>query len=139
LRCGGLQAAPTQGAEELGPKVGGLAVADGHAEYLPLALDGAAGRDHDGLGGDPGTGPDGHVGGVEPQVRVPGLREVPAEELGHVLVDLGAHPGDLRLRDPGLAAERFDELVDPPGRHPRHPRLGDDRPQGLVDAAARLE
>ena len=73
------------------------------------------------------------VGGIEEHVRKRGVVQRPIAKRGDLLVQPGADPRHLRLRDAGPDPERGDEVVDCPGRHPVHPRLHHHRIQGLVD------
>ena len=60
-------------------------------------------------------------------------------ERGDLLVQPGADPRHLRLRDARPDPERGDEVVDCPGRHPVHPGLHHHRIQGLVDPPSAFE
>ena len=61
-----------------------------------------------------------------------------AEERLDALVDVLAQTRDLALRD-ACAAHRLDQVVDRTGRDPVHVSLLDDRRQGLLGGAARLQ
>src|SRR6266545_2673347 len=73
---------------------------------------------------------------VEPEIRVAAL-ERPVAERVDPLVETGADPRHLALRDP--QPQRLDHLVDLPGRHAGHIRLLHHRDQRLLRASARLE
>jgi hypothetical protein len=55
-----------------------------------------------------------------------------------VLVEVGGHPGDLRLRQ-RVDPERLDELVHPPGGHPGQVAVRDHRDQGGLGPLAALQ
>lgn len=73
LGAGGVEAALAKAPEELGPQIGRLGVADGHAEDLSTAQGGHADCDDDGLGGDMAVVSDVEVGGVEVEVGEAGV------------------------------------------------------------------
>jgi hypothetical protein len=78
------------------------------------------------------------VRGVEPEIRVPRVREGPAAERLDLAVEGRADPGDLALAD-ALDAQGPDEVVHPAGADPGHVRLLDDREQGPLGPPPRLE
>ena len=133
------QAAGLQRAQERGPERPVLGVTDVEPEHLPAPVGGHPGRDHDRLGHHPTVHPGLAVGGVEEHVRVgdPGQRPVP--ERPDLLVEVRADPGDLGLADPGVGAQRLDQVVDLPRRDPVQVGLHDHREQRLVDPAPALE
>ena len=81
-----------QGPQEGGPKVGGLGVADSHAQDLATSLGRDPGGDHQGLRDHSVVDPDIHVGGVDEHVGEPGVLQRAGEELAHCLVDVLADP-----------------------------------------------
>src|SRR3954453_21258634 len=80
------------------------------------------------VGADPGGHDDGHrhdlgggvadmqVGGVEVDVGELGVVQPAGPERGDDLVEAGADPGHLGLGDPGVDAQRGDQVVDAAGR-----------------------
>ena len=81
-----------QGAQEGGPKVGGLSVAERHAQDLATSLGRDSGGDHQSLRDHSVVDPDIHVGGVDEHVGEPGVVQRAGEELTHCLVDVLADP-----------------------------------------------
>ena len=81
-----------QGAQEGGPKVGGLGVPNSHAQDLAAALGRDAGGDHQGLRDHSVVDPDIHIGSVDEHVGEPGVLQRAGEELAHRLVDVLADP-----------------------------------------------
>src|SRR4029077_11530578 len=77
------------------------------------------------------------VGSVEPQIR-PLAGEWPVEESMDPLVDLLAHPENLRLANP-RQPHRLHQIIAPPGRHAADPGLLDDCDQRLLRALAGFE
>ena len=67
-QLGAGQPAGLQRAQERGPERAVLAVADGEAEHLPVAVGGHPGGDHHGLGDHPPVDPRLAVGGVQEDV-----------------------------------------------------------------------
>ena len=98
-----------------------------------------SGGDHDRFGHDVAVLADMDVGGVEPDVDERLMIQPAGAQHGDVGVDLGADPRHRRLRDPAVAAERLDEIVDLPGGGAGDVGGHDHRPQRLVDPPARLE
>ena len=104
-----VQATLFQGAEEPAPKHLVLGVADIQAEDLPATVGGDRGGDDDGHRGDlpaadraAGSGAaDMQVGGVEEHIRERGVVQRPVPERRDLLVQPGADPRHLRLRDAG--------------------------------------
>ena len=117
----------------------GLRVAERHPEDLPPALAADTRRHDKGLRDDSAAVADVEVGGVEEQVREPGVIDPAVQELLHRFVDLGADPGHRGPRDTGVVAQRSDELVDLAGAHPVDPRLADHRVEGLVHPPPRVQ
>ena len=76
--------------------------------------------------------------GVGGQERVRAGVEWPGAERGHLLVEIGRHRRDLRLRQPG-DPEALDQLLHPPGAHPEQIAGRDHAGQGRFGAAATLE
>ena len=81
-----------QGPQEGGPEVGGLGVADSHAQDLATSLGRDPGGDHQGLRDHSVVDPDIHVGSVDEHVGEPGVLQRVGEELAHRLVDVLADP-----------------------------------------------
>jgi hypothetical protein len=140
------QATGLQPAQELGPERAAFAVADVEAEHLAAAVGADPGGHHDGLGGDPAaaaaavpTDAGLAVGGVHEQVGKLLLGKRPVPERGHLDVKIGADPGDLALGDPGIGAQRGDQVIDLAGGNPVHIGLHHHREQRLIDAAATLQ
>jgi hypothetical protein len=116
-----------------------LGVADVETEDLPAAVGGDTGGDHDGLGDhDAVLGTDVEVGGVEEEVGELGVVQPPGAERPDALVEPGADPGDLGLRDPG-GAHRDHQVLHAAGRDAVDVGLHHHRIQRLVDATARFE
>jgi len=110
-----------------------------HAEDLPVpvAVD-AGGEQHDGVD-HPAALADLHrqcVGGDEGE-RAGGV-EGPVAELLDVLVEVGCHPGHLRLRQ-RVDPERLDQLVHPPGGHAGEVAVRDHGDQRGLGALASFE
>ena len=136
------QAALLRRGQEAAPEHLVLAVADVEAEDLPGAV-----------GGDPGGDHDGHrhdladvlavahvqVGRVEVDVGELDVVQRPGAERADDLVQAGADPRDLGLGDPGVDAQRLDQVVDAAGRDAVDVGLHHHRVQRLVDPAAGLE
>jgi hypothetical protein len=96
-----------------------LRVADGEPEDLTAPVGGDTGGDHDRLGHHPrslavagATDPGLAAGRVEEHIGERGLREAAVGEVGDLLIEIGADPGDLGLGDPGVGAQGADEVVD---------------------------
>lgn len=138
-----VQTALLQGPEEPAPEHFVFGVADVQAEDLPAAVGGDRGRDDDSHRGDlPATragAADVQVGCVEKHVWERGVVQRPVPKRGDLVVQAGADPGDLRLRDAGSDAQGSDQIVDRTSRNPVHPGLHHHRIQGLVDPAAAFE
>lgn len=106
-------------------------IADGHAEDLSTALGRYAGGHDNGLGDDPAAfvvdpaaAADVDVGRVEVDVGEPGVGQRSGEELLDGLVDVGTDPRDGGLRDSGVDAESFDQVIDCAGGYIRRCRPG---------------
>ncbi len=109
------QAAAGELAQELGPEGLGLRGADVQPEHLAPAVTVDADRD-DGRDRDDAAGfAHLQIGGVQPDIG-PVALERPVEERLHLVVQLGAQPGHLALRDPGHA-HGLHEIIDRAGRH----------------------
>lgn len=134
-----VQAAFTQRAKKLGPECLCLAVADHDTEDFTAAVLGDTGRDDDGLGHDLIVDAGLDVGGVEEDVRKPGVIKGTGPERVELFVEAGADPGDLALRYAGIRAEGFHQVVDRAGRHPVNVGFHDDRVKRLVDAASAFQ
>lgn len=134
-----IEPAGLEGAEERGPERLRFRLADLEAEDLPPPVGGDADRDHDSLRDHAAADAGFAVGRVEEHVRVGLIRERSVAERGDVLVQVRADPRHLGLRDAGIRAERFDEVVDLPGRDAVDVRLHHDREQRLVNPAAPLQ
>jgi hypothetical protein len=66
---------------------------------------------------------------VNEQIRVAAFQRAVTERLD-LVVEAGAHPGDLALGDP--QTEALDQLIDLAGAHPAHIRLLHHRHQRLL-------
>jgi hypothetical protein len=113
------QAAFLQVGQERPPEHFVLGVADVEAEDLAAAVGGDPGRDdhrhRDDLGGGVANM---QVGGVEVDIREPGVVEPPGPERGDDLVETGADPRDLGLGDAAVSTQGPDQVVDLAGAHP---------------------
>ena len=87
-----LQPPVAEATEELGPEVRGLRVTEGHPEDLSPALTADTGGNHESVRDDAAAVADVEVGGVQEQVREPGVIDPAVQELMHRLVDLGTDP-----------------------------------------------
>src|SRR6266852_9519481 len=87
---------------------------------------------------DPTTLADLDVRGVQPEIGIRLVAELPLTEGLDLGVERGADPADLALADRG-DAERVDEILDPAGRHAQDIRLLDDREEGPLGAPPGLE
>ncbi len=76
---------------------------------------------------------------VEEHVREGGVAEGPVAERRDHRVELGADTRHLALADPGIDAQRGDEVVDLARADAVDVGLHHDRPEGSVDPPARLE
>ena len=108
-------------------------------EHLTAAVGGDPGGDHHRLGHHPPVDPGLAVGGVEEHVGVGDLGQRPVPERPDLLVEVRADPRDLGLADPGVGAERLDQVVDLPGRDPVQVGLHHHREQRLVDPPATFQ
>ena len=126
-------------AQERGPERPVLGVADVEPEHLTAPVGGDAGGDHHRLGHHPPVHPGLAVGRVEEHVRVGDPGQGPVPERADLLVEVRADPRHLGLADPGVRAQRLDQVVDLPGRDPVQVGLHDHREQRLVDPAPALE
>ena len=84
------------------------------AEHLPVTVAGHPSGHDDGAEDDPVVDPRLDVGRVRVPVGERDVVEAAAAEHGDFFVDPGADPGDGRLRHPGLATQRTDQVVDLP-------------------------
>src|SRR5215211_4119850 len=105
----------------------------------PRAVSERPGRDDNRPRHHPPIDPGLEVGGVDEQVREGCVSQRPRAEGGHVTIQLGADPGDLRLGDPRLHTQGLDQVVDLAGGSAVHVGLHDHRQQGPVDTAAGLQ
>ena len=133
------QAAVGQRCEELAPERLVLGVADIEAEDLTMPVSTQSGGDHDRFRHDLAVFADMDVGRVEPHVDERLVIQPTGAQHVDVGVDLGADPRHRRLRDPRLAAECFDQVVDLPSGGAGDVRGHDHRPQRPVDPSAWLE
>ena len=133
------QAPNLEAGEELAPELERLRVAHRRTQHLAGALDRHSGRHDKGPGEDMCSQPDFAVGGIEVDVREGGVRQAPFPESGDLVIEAGADPGDLRLRDSRRHAQCGDEVVDTTSGHPVHVGLDDHGVQCLVDPPAVLE
>jgi hypothetical protein len=133
------EAAGPQRAQEGRPEGAVLGVADGQAEHLAAAIGAHAGGDHHRLADDVRALVGLQVGRIQEQVREARVPQRPVAEGTHVLVELGADARDLGLADAGVDAQGLHEVVDLARRDAVGVGLHHDRPQGTVDAPARLQ
>jgi hypothetical protein len=75
---------------------------------------------------------------IQPHKRVRAGVQRPVPPRRHDLVELGAHPADLRLGD-AVQAHRAGNIIHPAGRHALHIALRDHRGQRLLRPPARLQ
>jgi hypothetical protein len=127
------QPAGLQATQERGPKRPVLGVTDLEAKHLTTAVRGHPGGDHDRLGHHPPVHPGLAVGRVQEHVRVTDLGQRPVPERTDFFVEVRTDPRDLGLADPGVGAERFDQVVDLARGHAVQVGLHDHREQRLVD------
>ena len=104
-----------------------------------MAVTAHTGGDHHRPGHDLAVLTDVDVGGVQPHIGEWLVVQPPAAEHRHVVVDGFADPRHRRLADAGVTAERLDQVIDLPGGGAGDVGAHDHRPQGLVDASARLQ
>jgi hypothetical protein len=133
------ESAGLQRAQERGPERTILRIADVEAEYLAAAVGGHPGGDHHRLGHHPSVHPRLAVGGIQEDVRVGHLGQGAVPERPNFLVEVRTDAGDLGLGDPGIGAERLDQVVDLAGRDAVQVGLHDHREQRLVDPAPPFE
>jgi len=126
-------------AQERRPERAVLAVADGEAEDLPVAVGGHAGSDHHGLGHHAALDPGLAVGGVEEHVGEGLAGEAAVAERGDLDVEIGADPRHLALADTGVGAERFHQVIDLARADPVQIGLHHHREQRLVDASSAFQ
>ena len=133
------QAAGDQVGEELVPRRTGLSGGHAHPQDLAVAIAvHAGGQQHRGVD-DPAALADLHrqrIGGDEGE-RASGIEGTGAKLLD-VLVELGGHPRDLRLRQ-RVDAEGLDQLVHPPRANASEVAVRDDGDQRGLCALAALE
>jgi hypothetical protein len=134
------QPALLQRGEEPSPERLVLAVADVEAEDFPRPVGGDArghddGHRHDLMGGVA----DVEVGRVEVDVGELDVPERAGAERADDLVQAGADPRHLGLRDPRLDAHGLDQVIDATAGDAVDVSLHHHRTEGLVDAAARFE
>ncbi len=134
-----VEPAGLQRPEERGPERLRFGVSHLESEDFPAPIGGDPDRDDYGLGDDPPADPRFAVGRVKEHIRVGGVRQGSVAERGHVLVKVRADPRHLRLRDAGVRAERFHQIIDLPGADAVNIGLHDDREQRLIDPAAPFE
>ena len=125
--------------QERGPERAVLGVADVEAQHFTAAVGGDAGGDHHRLAHHPPVHPRLAVGRVEEHIRIGNLGQRPVPERANLLVQVSADPRHLRLRDPGLGAQRLDQVVDLPGRHPVQVGLHHHREQRLIHPPTTLQ
>jgi len=92
LRGGDLEPPLSQGPQEGRPEIGGLGVAQGHAQDLAAAFGRHSGGHHQRPADHPVPHSHVQVGGVDEQVGEPGVIQRPGEELLDALVDVLADP-----------------------------------------------
>ena len=131
------RATERQGAQEVPPERIRFAWTDSQTKHLTHAIGVYGDGNYYGLRHDPAGLPRLHVGRIDPQVR-PVAAERPIKERVDALVDLGAQPADLALRDPGHP-DCLDQLVDRTGRDALDIYPLDDGGEGLLGRSARLE
>jgi len=134
-----LQSAGPQTAQELRPERLRLAVADHQPEDFSVAAGRDARGDDHRLRDDPVVHPRFAVGRVQEDVGEHGVVQRPFLERGQFFVEFAADPRHLRLGDPGVGAQRFDQVIDRTGGHSVDVGLHHHREQGPVDAAPAFE
>jgi hypothetical protein len=122
------QAASDQRAQKRRPGGAVLGRTDIQAQHLPMAIGIDSGGNQCGGVGDPTTLADLDHQGVQPHKGIRAGVQRPVAPRGNDLIELGAHPGDLRLADP-IQPHRAGDVVDPPGRHTLHITLSHHRGQ----------
>src|SRR5207253_7268167 len=115
----------------------GLGGADRHAQHLTPAVivDGDSNDDRD--RDDATAGADLHIGRIEPEIGPVALQR-PIEKRGDLVVDLTAQSADLAFRD-ARHAHGFDQIIDRACRHAVHISLLDNRGEGFLGQAPRLQ
>ena len=93
-------------AQEPAPKHLVLRVTNIDTEHLTTAVGGDTGRHDHGHRGDLASATDMQIGGVKEHIREGGVAQRPAAECLDLLVQAGADPAHLRLRDARFHAER---------------------------------
>jgi len=134
------QAAALQRGQEAAPEHLVFGVTHVQPEHLAAAVGGDPGGHHDRHGHDLGGGvAHVQVGRVQVDVGEGGMVQPAGPERLDDLVQAGTDPGDLGLGDARIDAQRGDQVVDRPGRHPLDIGLHHHRVQGLIDPAPRLQ
>jgi hypothetical protein len=134
-----IKASGLQRPEEAGPEALVLTVSDVETEHFPAPIGGHSDSDNDRLGHDAVSDRGFAVGRVEEDVgEVLGGKSA-VTELSGFRIQARADPRHLGCGDPGVRAERFDQIIDLSGGDAVDVGLHHDREQCLVDAAAALQ
>lgn len=115
-----VQATGPQRTQELRPERLRLAVTDHQPKNLAVTGGGDPGRDDHRLGHTPVVHPGLAVGRVQEDVGKDGVVQRPLLERRQFAVDFSADPRHLGLRDPGVGAQRFDQVIHRAGQDPVH-------------------
>ena len=92
-----------------------------------------------GLGHDPVVDAGLAVGGVQEHVWERHARQRAVPERGDLGIQVGADPRHLALADPGVGAQRLDQVIDLPGGRAVQVGLHDHRGHRLIDTAAAFQ
>jgi len=122
-----------------GPERPVLGVADVEAQDLAVSVGADPGGDHHGLGHHPTPDPGLAVGRVQEHIRERRAGQGPVAERGDLLVQAGADPRDLGPGDPGVGAQRLDQVIDLAGGDPVQVGLHHHREQRLVHPTTPLQ
>jgi hypothetical protein len=128
-----------EAAQEGGPKGAVLAVTNVQAQDLAAAVGGHPGGDHHRPGDDPPIDPGLEVGGIQEHIGKGGVGQRAGPEGGHLTIQLGAAPGDLRLGDPSVHTQGLDQVVDLAGGGAVQVGLHDHREQRLIHPPAAFQ
>lgn len=134
-----VKVAVLQRPKKLGPERLVLGVPNINTEHFAVPVSTEPGGDHHSFGDDLAAFSDVDAGRVQPEVYKRLMAQIPVAEHRHASVDVLADPRHRALGDPGVATQRFDEVVDLPRGGAGDVRGHDHRPQRLVDPPAGLQ